>query len=113
MAQADYPVNISQLNRNFYTFKLSRIPTTTFFLQKVSLPGIISPNFDQPTTVGVPVKRPLGTYNFANRFQVVTFLTSSKHLYDKGLIQCNCIIDLVNKYPNNFDLGAAIRNLVS
>lgn len=23
------------------------------------------------------------------------------------------IIDLVNKYPNNFDLGAAIRNLVS
>lgn len=23
------------------------------------------------------------------------------------------IIELVNKYPNNFDLGAAIRNLVS
>jgi hypothetical protein len=66
MAQADYPVNISQLNRNFYTFKLSRIPTVTFFLQKVTLPGILSPNFDQPTTLGVPVKRPLGTYNFAN-----------------------------------------------
>jgi hypothetical protein len=23
------------------------------------------------------------------------------------------IIELVNKYPNNFDLGAAIRNLIS
>jgi hypothetical protein len=32
---------------------------------------------------------------------------------EKKLSMEKQIIELVNKYPNNFDLGAAIRNLVS
>lgn len=43
---------------------MSRIPNIVYNIQEASLPGIRHLEQDQPTTLGIPVKRPIGAYKF-------------------------------------------------
>lgn len=56
--------SISNLGVNYFHFEMSRIPNIVYNIQEASLPGIRHLEQDQPTTLGIPVKRPIGAYKF-------------------------------------------------
>jgi hypothetical protein len=68
--------NISYLGQDYFKFELSRIPGVIFASQQVTLPGIAMSDADQPTTLGIPIKRPIGAYRFQN-FEM-TFLVDEQ-----------------------------------
>ena len=45
---------------------MARIPNVIYTIQEAVLPGIRQFDADQPTTLGIPVKRPIGRYAFEN-----------------------------------------------
>lgn len=58
--------NISNLGQNFFHFELARIPKIIYNVQEVALPNFSMAEQDQPTTLGIPIKRPIGAYKFDN-----------------------------------------------
>lgn len=58
--------NISNLGQNFFHFELERIPTVIYNVQEITLPNFSMSEQDQPTTLGIPIKRPIGAYKFDN-----------------------------------------------
>ncbi len=58
--------NISNLGQNFFHFELARIPNIIYNVQEVALPNLTMADQDQPTTLGIPIKRPIGAYKFDN-----------------------------------------------
>ncbi len=67
---------ISTLGQNYFRFELSRIPTVEYYTQEANLPNLILEAQDQPTTLGIPVKRPIGAYKFENL--TLSFLVDEK-----------------------------------
>lgn len=57
---------ISTLGQNYFTFDLPRTPNVVYYCQEVNLPTLILESQDQPTTLGIPIKRPIGAYRFEN-----------------------------------------------
>ena len=58
--------NISNLGQDFFHFELARIPRVIYNVQEVTLPNFSMADQDQPTTLGIPIKRPIGAYKFDN-----------------------------------------------
>jgi len=56
--------NISNLGVNYFHFEMSRIPNVVYSIQEATLPGIRHLEQSQPTTLGIPIKRPIGAYRF-------------------------------------------------
>ncbi len=59
---ANTPINT--LGINYFHFEMERIPTVIYNCTDVNLPNLSMAAVDQPTTLGIPVKRPIGKYNF-------------------------------------------------
>jgi hypothetical protein len=67
---------ISTLGGNYFSFQIERIPNAIYYCQEVNLPTLIMETQDQPTTLGIPIKRPIGSYRFENL--VMSFLVDEK-----------------------------------
>ena len=67
---------ISTLGQNYFRFEISRLPTVEYYIQEANLPNLILEAQDQPTTLGIPVKRPIGAYRFENL--TLSFLVDEK-----------------------------------
>lgn len=63
---------INTLGINYFHFELQRIPTVVYNCTEASLPNLTMAAAEQPTTLGIPVKRPIGKYNFEDL--VITFM---------------------------------------
>ncbi len=57
---------ISNLGSNYFHFEIARLPTVVYNCQEVNLPSLSHSPADQPTTLGIPIKRPIGKYDFAD-----------------------------------------------
>ncbi len=67
---------ISTLGQNYFSFQIDRIPNVIYYTQEVNLPSLVLETQDQPTTLGIPIKRPIGSYRFDNL--ALTFLVDEK-----------------------------------
>ena len=67
---------ISTLGQNYFRFEISRLPTVQYYIQEANLPNLILEAQDQPTTLGIPVRRPIGAYRFENL--TLSFLVDEK-----------------------------------
>ena len=63
---------INTLGINYFHFELQRIPTVVYNCTEASLPNLTMAAAEQPTTLGIPVKRPIGKYNFEDL--TITFM---------------------------------------
>jgi hypothetical protein len=67
---ANTPINT--LGINYFHFEMQRIPTVIYNCTEVNLPNLTMAAVEQPTTLGIPVKRPIGKYNFEDL--TITFM---------------------------------------
>ena len=61
-----YTGSNNPLLANYFEFVLERVPNMVYFCQGANLPGVVYGSDIQPTTFGVPVTIPIGSYRFEN-----------------------------------------------
>jgi hypothetical protein len=79
-----FPTDLSPLNPNGFTFNVSRLPDTTFFIQSVNLPGLNLGEFMQANPlIQNPIPGEMLTYqDLSVEFQVDANMINWKAIHD-------------------------------